>query len=177
MRFVCVIILSFTFFLVACGPSGFEKNYVPELDYTGGAQGNLEKCSIPRVVRVPVSENIAGLKERASREGYALIGQSQWKSTYEESNEEALEQGKKVGACLVYWQRVDAGFIQTTRLETEHIPAQTTTIERDGITETVIIEPSRTENIEVPVTLKQYDYFALFFLKKRAENAQTTATK
>ncbi len=173
MRFASILICCFSFFLGACGPSGFEKNYIPELDYGASGQGSLEKCISPRVVRVPASETLNSLKERATRDGYVLIGQAQWKSTYAESEDEALKQGKKVGACFVYWQRVDAGFIKTTRMETEHIPARETTIIQNGIEQTVILEPSRTEYTEVPVTLKQYDYLALFFLKKRENSTQT----
>ncbi len=172
-----------TLFLTACVSSGFEANYQPVLDYGENSFGGIEKCNIPQVEKLmPESfgESLKQVQERTIAKGYVLVGRAYWKSTSHESNEDALEQGKKVGACLVLWRQEDAGIIHTTETVSDYIPAKTITVKSSGThghDKTVVTEDARYEYHEVPVSKQQYEYVGLFFAKKRKEYLQAPDTK
>ncbi len=165
MRLHTFVLLSSFILLSGCA-SGFEQNYHPVLP--SGNIAPLKPCAIPKVEKMRPHADADEVKAKMRTRGYVLIGEAQWESISDESNETALEQGQKVGACLVLWRRLDAGIMHTTRTVSDYHPAYTKTIKVRGKhgTETKTIEvPAQTTYHDEPVDYQRYDYMGLFFAK------------
>ncbi len=152
--------------------SGFETHYTPVSGSTMMTSTNVQTCPTPKVEKFPAHMSADVIEKQAYERGYVLIGKAHWKSTVDESDDNALLQGQKVGACFVAWRRADAGVIHTTRTVSEYTPPQqkkVTTYTRDGRKEVKVVEvPGETRYREVPVSYQQYDFIGLFFGKASA---------
>ncbi len=166
MRISCLVLLTSLTFLWGCA-SGFEQNYHP-VQNPIATSIPLKRCATPKVEKLGPHANIKGIKESMLADGYVLIGEARWESINEESNETAMEQGQKVGACLVLWRRADAGILHTTRTVTDYTPAHTTTVKvknKHGHSTKTIDVPAKTTYHEEPVDYQRYEYMGLFFAK------------
>ncbi len=162
MQLSKVALLSCCMLLAACS-SGFENNYQPVLERPM-AQAPLQVCTKTQVEKLSPYTNIDEARKSMEAKGYVLIGKAQWEGTSEESSSTALEQGEKVGACLVLWRKIDAGVTHTTRTMSHYTPPRQKTVEVEGETKIITI-PGHTDYYEEPVTYQRYDYLGLFFGK------------
>ncbi len=166
MRFITHILFLSLAFLTGCA-SGFEENYQPVHANEMGSAA-IQPCLSTKVEKMPLHESIDEAKARMAEQGYILIGEAQWESTMDESAQSARDQGKKVGACVVLWRRVEAGLVHTTQTVTEHIPGYSTTVTvkgSHGNERKTIDVAGRTVYHEEPVVYQRYDFLGLFFGK------------
>ncbi len=161
-----IALLSCCMLLAACG-TGFENNYQPVLERPV-TQAPLQVCAKTQVEKLSPYADIHQVQKDMEAKGYVLIGKAQWESTSNESSDTALEQGEKVGACLVLWRKIDAGVTHTTRTVSHYTPPRQKTIVVEGSQgkETrVITIPGHTDYYQEPVIYQRYDYLGLFFAK------------
>ncbi len=150
--------------LSACA-SGFETHYKPAspLDTP---MASYETCYDTKVERISPYDRADKVIEDMKSKGYVLIGQAKWESIGEESNQTALDQGRKVGACIVLWSRLEAGVEHSTRTVSNYTPARKEKVVIDGKEHTIEI-PAKTTYHQEPYDYKRYEFRGYFFAKMK----------
>ncbi len=159
------LFLFFGLMLLTSCASGFETNYLPT-SYLDVPVSSYELCLDTKVERISPFERSVQLFEEMEERGYILIGQAKWESAGEESNQTAYEQGIKVGACLVYWSRVEAGVEHSLRSVGTYVPGHRRTVIVDGDAITVDV-PGKTVYHQEPYDYPRYEYRGYFFAKAK----------
>ncbi len=160
MKKLYFILIFMSVLLLACTPNNFQKNY--QVVQSISNNSSIQTCNVPRIVVVPVDVNIEQTQNEL--QGYELIGKSTWTDKIAQSNNHAMEQGKRVGACLVLWQKKYVGTIHTKERIPTLNPTQPQLFTLDYL---LAGSPAPLDNYEeVPVSYKYFRHTALFFAKK-----------
>ncbi len=145
-------------FLMACQKNNFPLNYYPAqgLDST-----TIQSCHEPKIEYVDVNGTLDELQ--TSLQGYVFIGKAQWTDKKAIHADHAVEQGKKVGACLILWQKKYVGTIHTKKRVPKISPFQSGFFSSDG---SMFNFPDTFNYEEVPVSYRYIRNTVLFFAKK-----------
>ncbi len=150
--------------LTACAPAvnDFSKNY--QAAKTVQNESSVQKCPVPKLVLAPPNAVLTQEQEKIMEQGYVLMGQSEWTSKKDESGEKAIEQGKKVGACLVLWNKKFVGTIHTKKRINKASPFRSGFF-GDGSPVLSVPDPFNYE--DVPVSYNYIRHTVLFFAKQK----------
>jgi Trypsin-like serine proteases, typically periplasmic, contain C-terminal PDZ domain len=137
---------------VISDPNRFEENYRPY--GISGVPGDT--CLVPRKEALPAGD-LDRIKYDLWTRGYETVGFSSFKGHYRVRYEDdAMEYGRTIGACLVLFGYAQTHVIHDTELETRRIETRTKGSKKTQVTE--ITE-------RVPVTTDGYTFTAVYAIK------------
>jgi len=171
---------SIALLLNACATSGYVKFYKPAPGATPEAVLALRlgpPPATPNVERLPSTQEMRSLFDAYAKRGFASIGESRFNSGFDESDESAIEQGKKLGADLVVLLNPRHTGSTTTSMPltlpttTTSLTTSTATVLGAGGPVTAYGTGTTTtfgqQTTYVPVTINRTEYGAVFFVKRR----------
>lgn len=160
--------------LAACA-SGYSQFYTPIAGATPEAIERIRSAPAPATPVVERSSTVPDAEQYARR-GYVAIGYSSFSSGHSESEQNAVDQGKKVGADLVvivnpsYAGSVTSQIPLTTPTTTTSYTTGSATAYGSGGSATAYGNSTTTtygsKTTYIPMTVNRYNYGAVYFVKR-----------
>ncbi|MCL1981359.1 MAG: PDZ domain-containing protein [Proteobacteria bacterium] len=161
--------------LTGCAGNAFTNFYTGKTLEQVQAAGGIQTCQSPEIRSMPPGEP-KDVGNRMYTEGFRPIGTSAWEGPGNQGNDEALAQGKNVGACLVLWKadyshtRQESIPITTytpggtsTTIHTGNVYSGSSTGSYSGISTTY--NPGTASTQYIPYSVNRYNYLAVYFAR------------
>ena len=145
---------------------GYSEFYKPESELTPESMGAVREAAPtdgPRVVHLAKYDSDA--RSIYTRQGYMLIGQSNFTSGYPQSDQDAIQQGVSVGADLVIV--LDPQYAETRTGVVPITTPGTVTSYSSGTYGSSTTTTYGTNTTYVPMSADRYSYSAGYFVKWR----------
>ena len=157
-----------------CAGNAFTKFYTGNTLNQAQALSVIT-CQSPEVGTLP-SGSPEIISNRMYTEGFGPIGTSAWEGPGNQGNDEAIEQGKNVGACIVLWKADYSHTRQESIPITTYTPGGTSTSIHSGNVysggstgmysgTSTTYHPGTASTQYVPYSVNHYNYLAVYWVR------------
>ena len=171
-KIIPCLFLGLTLLFTGCTSySKFSQSYTGISSATVASSPYVEHCQEPTLRRLPTNYDYNKLQQQLIQNGYFIAGQSFFNAS-EASERDALQFGKSMGACFVYFRQEYTG--TRSGSYTREVPVKTVKSTYDGAIKDNhgkykdfkgTVETVEYETQIIPYTEELYDYEALYVVK------------
>ncbi len=169
------VIFALALMCVSCAPNGFHEYYRGLDRASAMLRPGMSVCETPLVDTMP-NLNLHDLELKMYESGYGLLGSAAWAGTARETDADALDQGKEIGACLVLWSADFSHVESGVSAVPVYVPGPTVASYRKAYYNgrpyyyrSFYTYPGYTYYDSVPYSVRVFNYTGAFFARLRPE--------